>query len=126
MPIPLGEKYLPAWNGYPPHMSSEDQEIWKRYKPYVWSIAVNFYYDVGLGGQENAPEGTSPEMAKMYLRTTQKRADVLIETDTGWIIIELRKDATGAALGRLLMYRDLWLKERPDERPLRIQLVTDR
>lgn len=126
MPTTLGNRYLPTWRGYPPHMSQDDYPLWQKYKNEALKDAIAVYYDVGLGGQAEVPEGVTPDMALMWLRNTQKRADVVIETTQEWKIIELRSQATGAALGRLLMYRDLWKKDPPDSKPVSVLLVTDR
>lgn len=126
MPTILGTKYLPTWDGLPPHMSPEDYEIWKRYKPQIIKDAQAVYYDVGLGGQITVPPGTTPEMAAMWFRNTQKRIDVLLDYGIGWIIVELRFNASSSAIGRLLHYRDLWNADPPDKRPLLLRLVTNR
>jgi len=125
MPTDLGIRYFPTWNGYPPHISPEDLEIWKRYHTFVLGEAINLYFDVGLGGPENIPPDTTEEMKRMWIRTNQKRADVVVEAQNHWTIIELRHYASAAALGRLLMYRDLWRKEPPDDKPVMLRLVSD-
>ena len=126
MPTTLGQKYLPTWDGVPPHMSPEDYEIWKRYRPTIIRDAQAIYYDVGIGGQITVPPGTTPEMAAMWFRNTQKRIDVLLDYGIGWIIVELRFNASSSAIGRLLHYRDLWNADPPDKRPLLLRLVTNR
>ena len=125
MPTILGTKYLPTWDGLPPHMSPEDYEIWKRYKPQIIKDAQAVYYDVGLGGQITVPPGTTSEMARMWFRNTQKRIDVLLDYGIGWIILELRVQASSSAIGRLLHYRDLWNEDPPDKRPVLLRLVTN-
>jgi hypothetical protein len=60
------------------------------------------------------------------LHNTQKRIDVLIETQKSWKIVELRHNATASALGRLIMYRNLWKSDPPDDRPVELMLVTDK
>lgn len=126
MPTTLGPRFLPTWRGYPQHMSQDDYPLWQKYKDQALKDAVAVYYDVGLGGQTEVPQGVTPEMALMWLRNTQKRADVVIEKTDKWEIIELRSQATSAALGRLLVYRDLWRKDPPDSKPVTVLLVTDR
>lgn len=125
MPTTLGESYHPNWNGYPPHMSYEDLEIWKVYKNKLLPEALSLYYDVGLGGQTETPPDTSPEMSKMWIRNTQKRADVIVDTGDTWIIIELRSNATASGAGRLLQYKALWNEDPPDDRPVNLRLVTN-
>jgi len=124
MPTTLGDRFIPTWGGYPPHMSSEDLNLWKKYKYKILSEAIAMYFDVGLGGQTEVPEDTTPEMATMWLRNTQKRADVILETIDRWVIIELRENATSAAAGRLLQYRELWKQDPPDDKPVILRLVS--
>jgi hypothetical protein len=107
-------------------MSSEDFAIWQRYKLDALKDIEFVYFDVGLGGQTEVPPGTPPQYAVMWTRNTQKRIDVLLDTGSAWRIIELKHNATGAALGRLLMYRDMWMREPPDSRPVEVYLITNR
>jgi len=125
MPTTLGDRFMPTWGGYPPHMSPEDTTIWKKYKYKILSEADAMYFDVGLGGQTEVPPGTPEEMARMWLRNTQKRADVVLETTNGWTIIELRENATSSAAGRLLQYRELWNQDPPDNKPVILRLVSN-
>lgn len=125
MPTTLGTPYARAWEGTPPHMLGEDLELWKKYRITAIQKAVKLYFDVGLGGQTKVPPGTSPEMATMWLRNTQKRIDVLIEEENKWVIIELRARATATAVGRILQYFDLWKEDPPDDKVVELRLVTD-
>ena len=126
MPTTLGYRLEPDWNGYPPHISRDDLELWKRYRSSARKEAIAFYFDVGVGGQTEVPEGTEPELARMWLHHTQKRIDVLIQTILSWVICELRHNATAAAAGRLLQYKNLWGKEPIDEMSVTLRLITDR
>lgn len=106
-------------------MSTEDSILWTKYRTEAIKNAVHIYFDVGLGGQTTVPPGTSPEMARMWLRNTQKRIDVLIEEPTRWVIIELRPRAQASAIGRLLQYFDLWKEDPPNTKTVELRLVTD-
>jgi len=121
----LGTPYPQKWEGRPPRMSSEDLTIWLRYRTEAIKKALNIYFDVGLGGQTEVPPGTSPEMALMWFRNTQKRVDVIVEEPERWVIIELRPHAQSSAIGRLLQYFDLWKEDPPDSRMVDLRLVTD-
>lgn len=125
MPTTLGDKYHPQWAGYPPHMSREDYPLWINSKVSLLKDALSIYFDVGLGGQTEVPPGVAPSYALMWQRVTQKRIDVLVEATDSWRIIELRNEATSSAIGRLLLYRDMWLRDPPDSRPLKLYLVTN-
>ncbi len=107
-------------------MSARDLDLWYRARSILAKEAINFYFDVGLGGQTEVPPETSPEMETMWLLITQKRVDVLIEQKDLWKIVELRFEATANALGRLLTYIALWNLNLFDLRPVRGLLVTNR
>lgn len=125
MPTTLGTPYARAWEGVPPHMSGEDLLLWRKYQTEAIKNAIHLYFDVGLGGQTEVPPGTSPEMALMWLRNTQKRIDVLVEEEGRWVIIELRSRASSTAVGRLLQYMDLWKEDPPNNKPIELRIVTD-
>lgn len=126
MPTTLGEHYPRTWEGYPPHISQDDLEIWKRYRLKLPPDTIWLRFDVGLGGQIEFPEDTPPEMKKMWTRNTQKRIDVLGETENTWYIIELRHYATASAAGRLLQYHHMWKQDPPDDKNVKLILVSDR
>lgn len=125
MPTTLGTPYSRAWEGVPPHMIAEDLTLWNKYRNTAIQKAKNLYFDVGLGGQTEVPPGTSPEMATMWLRNTQKRVDVLVEEENKWVIIELRARAQASAVGRILQYFNLWREDPPDDKIVELRLVTD-
>lgn len=125
MPTVLGTSFSKTWEGIPPHMSTEDLIIWKDYKSQAIKNSINIYFDVGIGGETRVPPGTTPEMALMWLRNTQKRIDVLIEEETRWIIIELRARAQASAVGRLLQYFDLFKDDPPNNKPIFLRLITN-
>lgn len=125
MPTTLGTPYARTWEGVPPHMSGEDLELWRKYHTEAIKNAIHLYFDVGLGGQTEVPPGTSPEMALMWLRNTQKRIDVLVEEEKKWIIMELRARAQASAIGRLLQYFNLWKDNPPNEKAVELRLVTN-
>ncbi len=106
-------------------MSLEDRIIWNKARATLLDKATAVYYDVGLGGQTEVPPGTPPEQALMWQRVTQKRIDVVIETENFWKIIELRAAATASAIGRLLMYKDMWKGDPPDKKDVILYLVSD-
>jgi hypothetical protein len=122
----LGFRYAPGWKGVPPHISSEDFEIWKRWRDTdLPANALSWYFDVGLGGQVVEHE-TDEALTRMWRRVTSKRADVVLEYPDRWIIVELRFAASASALGRLAQYKTLWQEDPPDDRPVDLVLVTDR
>lgn len=125
MPPLLGRWFPAAWSGAVPHLSKGDQLLWTKVRGQLVQDAVALYFDVGLGKGAPVPPGTDPALAAMWLKNTQKRADVVIERPHGWEIVELRESAKSSAVGRLLMYLKLWAEDPPDARPVSATLVTN-
>ena len=125
MALYLGPEFLPTWNGYPPRMSDEDYRIWLRWWPGVRGQALRMWFDVGLGAGKEIPDETSAELAWMWTRNTQKRADVIIETMDEIRLVEVRFKAQPNAIGRLLTYLDLLEADNPWTKRIRPVLVTD-
>lgn len=84
------------------------------------------WFDVGLGTVDNIPPGISTELAFMWERNNQKRADAIIETDIQIWLVELRHSASLNAVGRLEGYQDLLEPDNPWTKPILPTLVTDR
>lgn len=126
MPTFLGQTFTGTWTGRPPRMSEQDFAIWKRWHPAIMGQIRRMWFDVGLGGGQPIPPNTTAELAFMWTRNTQKRADVIIETDQMIWLVELRFAAQPNAIGRLLVYFDDLQDDNPFDKPLRLFLVTDR
>lgn len=109
----------------PEHISPEDYLIWLRWFPKQRARVRRMWFDVGLGEGRPSPPGASIAEQFMWLRLTQKRADVIVEYDDAIEIVELREAAQSSAIGRLLMYAELWKKEAQIDKPLRLRLVTN-
>jgi hypothetical protein len=123
--VSFKDKFDPTWAGYPPHMAKEDYQIFQRGKAIIFADAINVFYDAGLGGAKELPEDMEESLKSMWTSVTQKRIDVLIETNSLWKIVEIRPRATSTAAGRLLQYKDMWNADPPDNRPVRLVLLTD-
>lgn len=148
MPTVFFGRFDASFKGNPPRMSPGDFDIWQRWWPTVRDGTVTVIFDVGLGGGlpldptsrvgvhlvgdfdvfslARAKVGSDERLAFMHLRNTQKRADVITERDSEVWIVELRFNAQGSALGRLLMYRRLWLQDPVFDKPVVLYLITDR
>jgi len=83
-------------------------------------------YDVHLG--EGAPIDPSwpAWMAGMVKTLSTHRVDVVIERSDEVVIVEVKGVAGMGAVGQLVGYEALWLKERGLGRPVRLLLVCER
>lgn len=125
MPTVLGPRFDPSYEGPPVHASPEDLGIWQRWRRGILDQAINLYFDVGLGEGGELPPILDPKMAKMWLKNTQKRADVVVETKTEVWIVELRHYATANCVGRVLMYDLLWRTDPVIDKPVKNFIITD-
>jgi hypothetical protein len=126
MAIDWGEKYAPDWDGRPSHMSARDRPLWWAWWPTARRNAVAMWFDVAVGPLPYIPPKTPDDLARMWARLNRKRIDAVIQFPDWYEIVELRWDASASALGRLAMYRDLWLKEAGAPGPVHLRLVTNR
>ena len=125
MPPELGPALAVTFAGRPAHMSAVDFVLWQRFRRLFPPVFDRLYFDVAVGpGAAGAPD-TPDNVAAAWQRITRHRIDVVGESPSAWILIELRAAAGPGALGSLLVYRDLWLADPPDARPIRLWLVTD-
>ena len=126
MPTILGPRFTRDYTGYPPRMSPEDYEIWRRWWPSQKDNAVAVYFDVGLGLPDELPPATDANQLLGWIRNNQKRADAIIERSTDVLLIELRFNAQLNALGRLHGYKVLLEDDNPIRKPIIPVLVTNR
>lgn len=124
MPTLLGDEYKPDWKGWPPHMVAGDLRVWEKIREKITAGAVRMFFDVGVGDGQPAPPGTSDELARMWLKSTQRRIDALIEYPNYVRIIELREDAHEQEIGRLEMYEFLYGKDPMNKKPIVLSLIT--
>jgi len=106
-------------------MSQRDLLIWRRWYTTIARDVVNLYFDVGLGPGPYVPPKTDKNLAAMWTRLNQKRADVVFEYLDRVIIVELRSHASASAIGRLLLYRVLYLQDPLLGSNVETWLVTD-
>lgn len=125
MPVDLKRRFPPTFTGRPQQISALDLQLWLMYRQLLPEDTRALYFDVGLGAGRPAPPHTDPTTAAQWRAITQKRADVVVELPDHWRLVELREQAQANAIGRLLVYRTLWLDDPPDQRPLELQLVTN-
>lgn len=124
--VELGARFAPDFVGIPPHVSQEDFRLWERFRRAHGGEYVAFYFDVSLGEGEQAEPGVAANVAAAWRRLTRFRVDVVGDRGDSWDLIELRRNAGPGAIGALQTYSTLWWAGPPDQRALRVLLVTDR
>lgn len=108
MPTVLGPEFGSDFSGRPAHISPRDLAIWQAWWPTVRDAVSSVWFDVGLGEGASGGGGVEPALRDMWLKNTQKRADVVMRYRGGLFIVELRSAASASAIGRLQLYLHLW------------------
>jgi len=107
------------------HMSELDKAIWLRYLMQGGTILAPFRYDVNVGdGVDMGPGANGFEVRTAYALTT-KRIDVLALKGSTIVVIEVKQRAGLGAIGQLIGYRDLFMRQFPDRTIVEMLLVTD-
>jgi hypothetical protein len=106
-------------------MSAIDFVLWQRFRLRNRLPFVRVYYDVAVGEGAIPGAASSPELLAAWSRITRPRVDVVGEALNAWTVIEIRGGAGPGAIGSLLVYRDLWSADPPDQRPVALWLITD-
>lgn len=114
----MGPKY--------PHMLPAEVRRWDAFLAKYGLPEGEINYDVHLG--EGAPVDPDwPEwMARMVWSLSTHRLDVVVERPDLVIIIEVKGVAGMSAVGQLLGYEALWLRDRGTDRPVQLLLVCER
>jgi len=126
MPTVMGPRFDSDYPRIPPRMSELDLQLYKRWITLHRLEIKSLFFDVGLGEGYPAGTETDPELIAMWLKNTQKRADVIAVTQEEVWITELRWEATENAIGRLLLYFLLWMDDPSIVAPVKLRLVSNR
>ena len=91
-----------------PHLMPQDIDTWERFLESHGAKFEYFLYDVRVGTGRPAPEGSSPEIAKMAIDLSQKRIDAVGFTADAIMCIEITSYAGLKAIGQLITYPILY------------------
>ena len=95
-----------------PHMLKNDVSLWESFLKLYGDYFDVFDYDVHLGEGNPVKLPALPNIVSATKSLTQKRIDAVgYRNDEVWIF-EVKPDAGLSALGQLIGYRDLWIRER--------------
>jgi len=104
-------------------MLKPDIPVWwdfqARYSMY-WDA---LYLDCKLGGPYYTPEQLAEPMTKMWRDLLVKRADAIADLEDEVWIIEVSADPGLRAVGQLLVYQSLWIRDPPIAKPEKLVLV---
>jgi hypothetical protein len=94
-----------------PHMLSADAQVWSRFLERFGHMLSVVWYDVHVG----RPIEVGPEAGEAERRLAdgvgKKRVDVVCRVHEGWWVVEVKPVVSTTALGQVLVYRDLVVRE---------------
>lgn len=114
----MGAKY--------PHMLPAEVRRWDAFLERFGSPEGRVSYDVHLGEGAAIDPAWPGWMAAMVKTLSTHRVDVVVERSDEVVIIEVKGIAGMGAVGQLVGYEALWVKERGLDRPVRLLLVCER
>lgn len=93
-----------------PHLLKYERKIWKRFLDKYNPSFDSIWYDVHLG--RNAYYGFSDlDSQKMWGHLIKKRIDVLFLKDKTYTVCEVKRYASLGAIGQVLSYRELLMRD---------------
>lgn len=80
-------------------------------------------FNVRLGSGVGAQPDLLPEFQRMAHLLSQKRADAIVARQDQVRILEIKNRITPIVVGELMVYRDLYVREFPGDRPVTLGAV---
>jgi len=108
------------------HLFGADLELWERFLEEYGDYFDKFEYDIRLGEGVPIDPKWPPKIAYAAKMLTRKRVDAVGYKDEEIWLFEIKPDASLSAIGQLLSYEALWVKERGRPKTLYKAVVTDR
>jgi len=108
------------------HLLPLERPIWAKYLAATTEEFLSLVYDLHLGEGAPVDPSWSEGTAAIVAAVSRKRVDVIGETAGSIIIFEVKPRAGMGAMGQLLNYRALYLRERRPTKPLRMMVVCER
>ena len=118
--------FSPDFAGTPWEMWGPELALWKKFQTTYQHLWISLWFNVRIGSGEEQPDHATETEIQYWRQITQRRIDVLIETDQDIIIVELRCNADKGTFGAAMLYRALWDRENKTEKNLRTMIVTNR
>lgn len=108
------------------HMLPNEVRLWERFLQLYGDWFKNYRYDVRVGEGVDPGPGYEEEWRRLARLLTQKRIDVVAEKDGEVWIFEVKPDAGLGAIGQVLSYKVLYMKEHKDVHKVQLAIVTTR
>ena len=122
----LGPGQKPIVMSKYPHMMPLDAEVWGKYLAEAGDTLSEVWYDVHVGqGMLGAGVG-SVRMQKVSQGVSRKRIDVVAAVAQGFWVIEVKPWASMQAVGQVLCYTRLFMREYEVAGAVRPVIICDR
>ena len=109
-----------------PHMLREDNLVWTRFLESGDFEVKEVWYDVHVGAQVQGVWDGDSVNARIARGVTRKRIDVVALVDGVYWVIEVKPIARHIAIGQVLVYENLFVKEYEPELETWPVIVCDR
>lgn len=116
----------PDFAGTPEGMWGPEMALWKRFQALHCAEWSRIWFNVRVGPGEMLTAGAGDAEQNYWKTITQRRIDVLVETDQDIIIVEMRCNADKGTFAAAILYRELWREEYEEDKNLRVLIVTNR
>ncbi|MBA7475202.1 hypothetical protein ES707_10568 [subsurface metagenome] len=94
-----------------PHMMGEDTKVWTRFLESGDIVLQEVWYDVHVGAMVKGDWEDDSVNARIAAGLTRKRIDVVALVDGRYWVIEVKPLAMHFAIGQVLVYESLFVKE---------------
>ena len=109
-----------------PHLLPNERRIWEKFLELMGKKWERFEYDVRVGkGIDPGPKVPEP-WRSLAIKLTQKRIDVVGYAEDGIWLFEVKPDASLGALGQVLAYKYLYMRDKQPTEPVHVAIVTNR
>ncbi|MDP2325579.1 MAG: hypothetical protein Q8N51_16340 [Gammaproteobacteria bacterium] len=108
-----------------PHMMPADVPVWERWLAKHASEDNLFDYDILVGSNIDTPEDMPEPYGGMAIALSKKRIDVVITSDSGITVAEVKQLAGWTAIGQMFGYPLLFIDEFQPDIPVSGLLIAE-
>jgi hypothetical protein len=113
-----------GYQGYMPGFLPKDQIIWTNFLDSHPEIPADIDYNVRVGKGFDPGPNWEPSARQAAIANSQLRLDAVVEWQGAWWIFEVKPRCGASAVGQLLQYEVLYEESYPNNRPIKLAIVT--
>lgn len=107
----LGPSQKPIVMPHYPHMLAEDVAVWTKFLQSGFVGIKEVWYDVHVGRSVPLPVGASALEQRIARGLTRKRIDAVCAVGEGYWVVEVKPQAGMTALGQVITYVRLFVRD---------------